>query len=371
MEAHEGIGKLVIVLALDVLIVDVLRNGVVDIKKRYGIFGYACTDVLGKCAVDIYFTGYRNTAAGETAVNVARLETEGLGECRPALVGKCNVLTCALVLLSPVKKRELELSHTLVHLRIVAAFAHFLSHVFADSRDTGIVRMCLVSYEQVKLRVLLNLNADLIETLDGSVAGEEILRSGTEGNNLKVLNTDDSASNRNELTDHLSDVVSGSNRIFRNIALEVAHSEVIRAVQHTAVSIATSVDHIAVTLGSSYEHNRAVEVLCNKSLRSLGTEVTEEYYECVALCLLNIIYGLEHIKLVLNRYGTLIEVTLVSSLDSSATLLGKSDRETVTAYGNNTEFYNRNIAFRHCVYHTFHYSFWASPMQISLYLFRA
>ena len=275
------------------------------------------------------------------------------------------------MLLSPVKKRKLELCHACAHLRIILAFAHLLSHVFAYSRDTGIVCMCLVSYKQVKFGVLFNFNAELIQSLDGSVAGEEVLRTRSESNNLKVLNTDDGASDRNEIADHLRDVISGTYRIFRNIALEVAHSEVIRAVQHAAVSIAAAVDHIAVTLGSCYEHNRAVKVLRDQGLGSLGTEVSEEYYECVALCLVNIIYGLEHIKLVLNRYGTLIEVTLVSSLDSSATLLGKNDRETVTAYGNNTEFYNRNIAFRHCVYHTFHYSFWASPMQISLYLFRA
>ena len=98
VEAHERIGKLVIILALDVLVVDVLRNGVVDVKESDCIAGYASADVLGECAVDINLAGYRDTAACETAVNVARLETEGLGECRPALVGKCNVLTCALVL---------------------------------------------------------------------------------------------------------------------------------------------------------------------------------------------------------------------------------------------------------------------------------
>ena len=63
VEAHERIGKLVIVLALNVLIVDVLRNGVVDIEKGDCIAGYASADVLGECAVDINLAGYRNTAA--------------------------------------------------------------------------------------------------------------------------------------------------------------------------------------------------------------------------------------------------------------------------------------------------------------------
>ena len=73
MEAHEGIGKLVVVFALDSLVVDVLRNGVVDIKKRDGVVGYASADVLGKSTVDIYFTGYRNATACKTAVYIARL----------------------------------------------------------------------------------------------------------------------------------------------------------------------------------------------------------------------------------------------------------------------------------------------------------
>ncbi len=351
MEAHERIGKLVIILALDVLVVDVLRNGVVDVKESDCIAGYASADVLGECAVDINLAGYRDTAACETAVNVARLETEGLRECRPALVGKCHILACTLVLLSPVKERKLELCHTSAHLRVVFAFAHFLSHVFADRRDTRIVLMCLVSYEEVKLGVLLNLNAKLIETLDGSVAGEEVLRTRSEGNNLKILDTDDSAGDRNEVSNHLRNVISGSYRILRNIALEVAHSEVVGAVQHTAVSIAAAVDHVAVTLGSSHEHYGAVEVLSDQSLGSLGTEVAEENYKCVALSLLNILNRLEHIKLVLHSYGTLIEVTLVSSLDSGASLLGQNDREAVTANGNNTEFHYRNIV--HSKYQTF------------------
>jgi len=343
VEAHERIGKLVIVLALDVLIVDVLRNGVVDIKKGDRVTGYAGADVLGKCAVDINLAGYRDTAACETAVYVARLETEGLGECRPALVSESNILAGTLVLLSPVKERKLELRHALVHLRIVATLTHLSCHVSANLRDTRIICMCLVSYVQVKLGVLLDLNAKLIETLDGSVASEEVLRTRSEGDDLEVLNTDDSASDRNEVADHLRDVVSGSYRILRNIALEVAHSEVVGAVQHTAVCVATAVDHVAVAFSSSNEHYRAVKILSDQSLGSLGTEVAEEYNESVALSLLYVLDSLQHVKFILNSYGTLIEVTLVSGLDGTAALLGKNDREAVTAYSNNTKFYYRDV----------------------------
>ena len=39
---------------------------------------------------------------------------------------------------------------------------------------------------------------------------------------------------------------------------EVAHAEVVGAVQHTAVGIAAAVDHVAVTLGGGHEHAGAI-----------------------------------------------------------------------------------------------------------------
>lgn len=46
VEAHEGISQLVIVLALDVLIIDILRNRVVDVEQCNGIIRCTHTDVL-------------------------------------------------------------------------------------------------------------------------------------------------------------------------------------------------------------------------------------------------------------------------------------------------------------------------------------
>ena len=47
MEAHEGIGQLVIELAGDVLIINVLGYAVVDVQQGDGVAGGAHADVLG------------------------------------------------------------------------------------------------------------------------------------------------------------------------------------------------------------------------------------------------------------------------------------------------------------------------------------
>ena len=51
--------------------------------------------------------------------------------------------------------------------------------------------MGLVGNEQIQLGVLLDLDAQLVQTLDGRVAGKEVLRTRAEGDDLQILHTDD------------------------------------------------------------------------------------------------------------------------------------------------------------------------------------
>ena len=55
------------------------------------------------------------------------------------------------MLLSPVKKGELELCHSLEELGIIASLAHLFSHVVADFLDPAVAGMLLVADEKVKL----------------------------------------------------------------------------------------------------------------------------------------------------------------------------------------------------------------------------
>ena len=131
------------------------------------------------------------------------------------------------MLFSPVKKCELELSHTGTHLRIVLAFTHFLSHISANFRDTRVILVLFIRNEKVELRVFFDLNTEFVETLDRSVTSEEVLRTRSECNDLEVLNTDNCTSDRYEICDHLSDIFSCSDRIFRNISVKMSHTEVV------------------------------------------------------------------------------------------------------------------------------------------------
>ena len=150
MEAHEGISQLIIILALDVLIIDLLRNRVIDIEQCNGIVRSTHTDVLRERTIDINLASYRNAAANETAVYIARLETELAWECRPALVSECYILARTLVSLCPVEQCQLKLCHSATEVRIVAAFAHLLGHISANLVDTWVVLVLLVSYEKVE-----------------------------------------------------------------------------------------------------------------------------------------------------------------------------------------------------------------------------
>ena len=47
--------------------------------------------------------------------------------------------------------------------------------------------MLLIGLVKIKLGFFLDLNVQIVELLYGSVAGKEILRSGPEGNDLKIL----------------------------------------------------------------------------------------------------------------------------------------------------------------------------------------
>ena len=74
VEAHEGIGKLVVELAGDILVVDVLGHAVVDIQQSDGVAGNAHTDIFAQGTVDIHLAGDRDAAADQAAVHIAGLK---------------------------------------------------------------------------------------------------------------------------------------------------------------------------------------------------------------------------------------------------------------------------------------------------------
>ena len=103
------------------------------------------------------------------------------------------------MVLRPVQQGQLKLGHALQHVGVVLALAHFPGHVGAHIQDAGIFRVLLVGDQQVQLGVFLNLHAQVVQALDGGVAGEEVLGPGAKGDDLQVLNADDGPGNGHKL----------------------------------------------------------------------------------------------------------------------------------------------------------------------------
>ena len=249
VEAHERVCELVgiLCLSLDFVVVQVLRNGVVDVKQGDGSACDACSDVLRKSAKDVDFAGNRNALVGKAAVYVARLKSKCLGEGRPTLVGKDNVVAGALVLFCPVKQGKLKLRHAGQEVGIVVSVGAKLGgHVFDNVGDSLVVLVGLVRYQQVKLRVLFNLYADVVKAFDRGVAGKEVLRARSECDDLKVRKSDKGAGHRNKVLHHGGDFFGCSNRILGKNGLELSEAKVVRAVEDAAVSVAASVNQAAV-----------------------------------------------------------------------------------------------------------------------------
>ena len=120
----------------------------------------------------------------------------------------------------------------------------------------------------------------------------------------------------------------------------MAHTEIVGAVQHTAVRISAAIDHIAVALGCRYEHAGAVKVLGNQRFGRFGAEVAEEYGQRVAACGGDFGHGFLHVVLVLDSGLALVQVSALGGAggrDGSAALLAQGDGKTVTADGNDAE----------------------------------
>ena len=357
VEAHEGIRELVIELALDGFVIHIVRNGVVDIQKSNLISGDAQSDVLGKSSVDIYLAGYRNALAHQAAVDIAGNELEHILECRPALGGQSNVLAIALVSLSPVKKSQLILSKLPEHFRLLACLiVHFLSHIRSNLSDSLIVFVLLIGLEQIQLGLFLNLDVQVVQLLDRSVACQEVGRAGSEGNDLQVGQTVCYACNRKEVMDHVCALFRIAYRIIRDVALCIAKSQVVGSIQNTAVSIAAAVDQIVLGLLSCCaEHLRSIEMLRKKSLGNFRSEVSKIYAQSVAVILLDVLERVHHVDFALDDCdGTLIDVCSivllrVSCYQSFSAVLSKRSGEAVTGNGNNTKLDYRNIV--HTILH--------------------
>ena len=341
VEAHEGVLDAVVEPAGDVLVVDVLGDGVVDVQQGDGVAGDAGADVLAQRAVDVHLAGHGDAPGGQAGVHVAGLKAELLREGGPALVGEGHVLPGALVVLGPVQEGELKLGHPLQQVGVDPR--HLGLHVGGHLGDALVTGVGLIGHQQVQLGVLLDLHAQLIEALDGGVAGEEVLGPGTEGDDLQVFDADDGPGDGNEVTDHVGALLGGTHGVLGQVGLQVAHAQVIGAVEHAAVGVAAAIDHVAIALGGGHVHGGAVELLAQQGLGGLGAEVAQEDHQGVDAVGLHVLQGLEGVQLVLHGDGALVETLAVSRDDVLPALGGQGDGEAVPGDRDDAQLDFRNI----------------------------
>ena len=314
VEAHEDLFVSIFVaeelLALDALLVHVGRNGVVDVEQGDGILGDAGADKLRQRAIDVHLAAHGDAVAGQSAVHIAGHEAEHGLESRPALGGQRHKLAAALVSLHPVGQGEFVLGELGQHLRNLVASAELGNHILHHVVDAGIAGMLLERLEQVELRVLFNLYIQVIEGTDGSIAGQEVVRTRTEADDLQVTQADDGTSDRQELMDQFCTVGSVADGLLRDIGARLAQRQGMAGIQHAAVGITTTVDEVLLGLfGSGAEHGGAIEIFGQHGLGDLRSEVAKIYTEGIATSLLDILKGLAHVNLALDDTdGALVDV---------------------------------------------------------------
>ena len=185
MESHESIFQCVIaIFALDVSIIQICRNRVVDIKQCNNILADNGSDELGECTVDINLAGYRNTFCSQAAVDIAGNESELCLESRPAFSSDGNIFSVTFVIFNPVQKSQFILSQFGKDFRLLVTCTKLFFHIGNDFRNSLVICMFVECLKQIKLRVLLNLNIDVVKLFNRSVTCKEVQWTRTEADNL-------------------------------------------------------------------------------------------------------------------------------------------------------------------------------------------
>ena len=90
--------------------------------------------------------------------------------------------------------------------------------------------MGMIGGKEVQLGVFLDLDAQVEQLFDGSVAGQEVLGTGAEGDDLQVTEAQHGAGDRDEAGDHIGNFGSGADRIRGDVGADIPQSKVIAGI---------------------------------------------------------------------------------------------------------------------------------------------
>ena len=187
VEAHEGLIVIVRVLIVDRLLIHVIGHGVVDIQQSDNVLADTGADKLAQAAINIHFTGYGDSHTSETAVHIAGHKAELRLERGPAFSGDGHIFTVALMLRHPVFERDLILRQLCQNFRLFIARTKLLFHLLHNRRNPFVPRMLVEGFKQIKLRVLLDLHAQVIELFDRCVACQKVQRTRAEAYDFQAV----------------------------------------------------------------------------------------------------------------------------------------------------------------------------------------
>ena len=287
---------------------NVSRHGVVDVKQCCRLFCSTFAHILRYSTVEVHLASYRNATTCEAWVYVARLKFEYRLPSRPALVCEYCIVASALVVLIPVEDGKLQLSHLVDDFWVSVAWTELFLHVFCNSGNLCLAGSnLLILTFHVELRVLLYLNAEVIERLDRSVAGKEVERTRTETDDLEVLDADDYAGDVAEVGELLDSFVWVYVRILRNIYLEAAETYAVWEIEHAAKCVTTVRCKVCLALFLCCKnHGWTLELLYEHGRRTFRTKVSEEHADSVDAIVVSPLEGIHGVNFVLDDYRTVI-----------------------------------------------------------------
>ena len=184
--------------------------------------------------------------------------------------------------LHPVQQSQLVLRQLGQDLRLLIALAQLFLHLRYHIGNAGVPGVGVERSVQIQLAVLLNLNAQPVQGRDRRVAGQKILGTGAEGNDLQIRQCQQRRCHRHKVPDHGGAVRCRTYRVLGNIRLHAPQIQVVGRIEHTAIGVAAAVQQaVAALLRRCAKHHRAVKLLGQSGLCRLRTKVAQEDHQGV------------------------------------------------------------------------------------------
>ena len=197
----------------------------------------------------------------------------------------------------PVFQSQFILSKFRKDLWFLVSGTKFFFHFFYNFRDSFIAFVLIECFKEIQFRVFFNLYAKIVELFDRCIAGKEVCRTRSKADDLKIAQSFNCSCDRKELMNHICTVFGITNRIFRDIGFYITKLQVIACIQHTAVSISTSLAKVILCLLCCCDkHFWSVEMFCKKCFGNFRSKVSKVNTKCIAACFFDVLKSLYHMN---------------------------------------------------------------------------